>query len=78
MMNNPIIADIMRMKAQGMNPIAARQKLVQRYPKMRDMQPFMQGQTPQEMDQIAQTTAQSMGLDPKQMIASIQGLSRRR
>ncbi len=78
MMNNPIIADIMRMKAQGMTPIAARQQLVQRYPKMRDMQPFMQGQTPQEMDTIAQTTARSMGLDPNQMISSIQGFVRRR
>ena len=78
MMNNPILMDIMRMKAQGMTPMAARQQLIQRYPKMRNMQPFMQGQTPQELDAIARNTAQSMGLDPQQMLANIQGLVNRK
>lgn len=77
-MNNPMIADILRMRAQGMNPLAARQQLVQRYPQLGQMAPFMQGQSPQEMDQIARNAAQSMGLNPQQMIAQIQGLMRGR
>lgn len=77
-MNNPMISEIMRMRAQGMNPIAARQQLAQRFPQLRKSAPFMQAQSAQELDVIARNTAQSMGLDPQQMISNIQGLMRGR
>lgn len=76
-MNNMLIAEIMRMRAQGMNPMTAQQQLLQRFPQLRSS-PFANAQSPRELDVIAQNTAQSMGLDPRQMIANIQGLMRGR
>lgn len=72
-MNNPLMQEIMRMRMQGMTPMQARQQLAQRYPQLSQAQPFMQGQTPQEIDAIAKNAAQSMGLNPMQMMAQIQG-----
>lgn len=63
-----MVADVIRMRAMGMTPIQARQQLMQMYPQLGQNQQFMQGQTPQEIDRIAQNTAQSMGMNPQQML----------
>lgn len=77
-MPNMMIAEIMRMRAQGMTPMAARQQLIQRFPQVRQSSPFMSARDPRELDVIARNTAQSMGLDPQQMLSGIQGLMRGR
>lgn len=77
MMHNPMLSELMRMRAQGIDPLAARVMLMQRFPQLRQAQPFLQGQTPQEIDSIAQNAARSMGYDPNAMISQIQQMMRR-
>lgn len=76
-MPNMMIAEIMRMRAQGMTPMAVRQQLIRQFPQLQNS-PFMNAQNPRDLDVIARNTAQSMGLDPQQMISGIQGLMRGR
>ena len=49
-MNNPMVREIVQMRMRGMTPLQARQQLAQRYPQLGQAAPFMQGQTPQEID----------------------------
>lgn len=66
-----MVIDILKMRMMGMTPIQARQQLMQMYPQLGQNPQFMQGKTPQEIDRIAQNTAQSMGMDPQQMLQSL-------
>lgn len=66
-----MVAEVLRMRAMGMSPLQARQQLVQMYPQLGQNQQFMQGQTPQELDGIARNMAQSMGMNPQQMLQSL-------
>ena len=70
-----MVQEIVQMRMRGMSPLQARQQLAQRYPQLGQAAPFMQGQTPQEIDAIARNTAQSMGFNPQQIL---QGLMSRR
>ena len=76
-MSNIILAEIMRMRAQGMTPMAVRQQLARQFPQLQNS-PFMNAQNPRDLDVIARNTAQSMGLDPQQIISGVQGLMRGR
>ena len=66
-----MVAEVLKMRMMGMSPLQARQQLVQMYPQLGQNPQFMQGKTPQEMDGIARNMAQSMGMNPQQMIQSM-------
>ena len=66
-----MVAEVLKMRMMGMSPLQARQQLVQMYPQLGQNPQFMQGKTPQEMDGIARNMAQSMGMNPQQMIQSV-------
>ena len=72
-MNNPMVQEIIQMRMRGMSPMQARQQLAQRYPQLGQAAPFLQGQTPQEIDAIARNTAQSMGLNPQKILQGLMG-----
>lgn len=73
-MNN-LLAEVLRMKAQGMSPMAARQQLMQRFPKLQ-ASPFANANNPREIDVIAQNTARSMGIDPQELISNARRMMR--
>ena len=66
-----MVAEVLKMRMLGMSPLQARQQLAQMYPQLGQNPQFMQAKTPQEMDGIARNMAQSMGMNPQQMIQSV-------
>ncbi len=74
-MNNPIVKEIIQMRMRGMSPMQAKAQLMQKYSQFGQAAPFAQANTPQQIDAIARNTAQSMGLNPNQIL---QGLMYRR
>ena len=72
-MSNQMVQEILQMKMRGMSPMQARQQLAQHYPQLGQAAPFMQGQTPQQIDAIARNTARSLGLNPQQILQGLMG-----
>lgn len=66
-MQNPMVQDILRMRQQGLDAPTAFQQLAQKYPQLRQAAPFLDGKTPQQMDQTAQNAFQQSGVDPGTM-----------
>lgn len=60
--NNPVVAQVMRMKNSGMTPQQAMQQMAQSNPQMRQI---MQGGNPQ---QAAMNMLKEAGLDPQQFM----------
>lgn len=73
-MRNNVLSDLMALKMQGADPVSAMQQLAQRYPQFQKALPYLQGKSPAQMDITGRNFAQSMGLDPMQMV---QGLLKR-
>lgn len=63
-MQNPMVQEIIRMRQQGVGQQAAFRQLAQKYPVFRQAAPFLEGKTPQQMDQTAQNALQQSGVDP--------------
>ena len=63
-MQNPMVQEILRMRQQGVGQQAAFRQLAQKYPVFRQAAPFLEGKTPQQMDQTAQNALQQSGVDP--------------
>lgn len=63
-MQNPMVQEIIRMRQQGVGQQAAFRQLAQKYPLFRQAAPFLEGKTPQQMDQTAQNALQQSGVDP--------------
>jgi len=72
-MRNNLMMELMMLKQQGMDPASAMQQLAQRYPQFQQALPYLQGKTPQQMDTTGRNFAQSMGLNPMQMISQLMG-----
>jgi len=72
-MRNNLMMELMMLKQQGMDPASAMQQLAQRYPQFQQALPYLQGKTPQQMDATGRNFAQSMGLNPMQMISQLMG-----
>lgn len=64
MMNNGMLFDMLMCKRQGMEPMAAFQKLAEKYPQFQKAMPLVQNMTPAQMREAAQETARYMGIDP--------------
>lgn len=73
-MKNSILSDLLALKMQGADPMSAMQQLAQRYPQFQKAMPYLQGKSLAQMDITGRNFAQSMGLDPMQMV---QGLLKR-
>nr|DAJ16147.1 MAG TPA: hypothetical protein [Siphoviridae sp. ctTlV16] len=74
-MNNMLV-EVLRMRAQGMTPMAARQTLLQRFPQTQRLAAFTGARNAQELDMAAQNTARSMGFDPQTMLSNAQRMMR--
>lgn len=70
-MKNNIIAEILALKMQGVDPMIAMQQLAQKYPQFQKAMPYIQGKSPAQIDATGRNFAQSIGLDPLKMIQSI-------
>lgn len=71
-MQNPMVQEIIRMRQQGVGQQAAFRQLAQKYPVFRQAAPFLEGKTPQQMDQTAQNALQQSGVDPNAMAQQFQ------
>ena len=70
-MRNNILSDLLALKMQGADPINAMQQLAQKYPQFQKAMPFLQGKSPAQMDITGRNFAQSMGLNPMQMVRGL-------
>lgn len=71
-MQNPMVQEIIRMRQHGVGQQAAFRQLAQKYPVFRQAAPFLEGKTPQQMDQTAQNALQQSGVDPNAMAQQFQ------
>lgn len=67
MQANPMLQQVMQLKQQGMNAQQAMQQLSQQYPQLRQYA----GTDPAQLDQMAQNTFRSVGIDPGQALNSL-------
>ena len=67
MQSNPLMQQVLQMRQQGMSSQQAMEQLSQQFPQLRQYQ----GVNPAQLDQMAKSTMQGVGLNPNALTEQI-------